>query len=63
MDELPLTGLAFAVQRLQGGLAMHIVQTPIHTPDQPMKGMTLRFAAPAAGIRHGFLLDHGDAFP
>ena len=60
MNDVPLAGLAFAVKGLQGGLAVHIVQTPIHTPHKPVKGMALRFAATAAEIRHGALLHRGD---
>jgi hypothetical protein len=63
MNDVPLAGLAFAVKGLQGRLAVHIVQTPIHTPDKPVKGMALRFAATAAEIRHGALLHRGGMAP
>jgi hypothetical protein len=50
---LPLAGPAFPVQVLQGGLAIHIVQTPVHdAPNQTFKGMDLGLAAPDAGLRH-----------
>jgi hypothetical protein len=63
MHELPSTGLAFPMQVLQGGFAMHMVHTSIHdASDQTFKGMDLRFAAPAAGLRHGSLLYHGETF-
>ena len=64
MDELPLTGLAFPVQVLQGGFAVHIVQAPIHdAPDQTFKGMDDGLAAPYAGVRHGSLLSVRHTFP
>jgi hypothetical protein len=64
MHDVPLTSPAFAVQGLQGGLAVHKVPLAIHNASyQPFKGMDLRFAATDTGVRHSFLLDHGDAFP
>jgi len=63
MHELPSTGLACPVKVLQGGLAMDMVQTPIHdASDQTFKGLDVRFAAPTAGLRHGALLYHGETF-
>src|SRR5919108_5710488 len=64
MNDVPLTGLACPVEVLQGGLAMHIVQTPIHdAPNQTFKGMVGGFAAPDARVRHGSLLAVRDTYP
>ena len=61
MHEVPVTGLAFALKQLQGGLAMHIVPISIHDASyQTFKGMDLRFAATDTGVRHGALLHRGD---
>jgi hypothetical protein len=64
MDQLPLTGLAFAVEVLQGRLALNIVETPIHdAPHQTFKGVDLRLAAPDTRVCHGSLLAVGDTVP
>ena len=58
-----IAGLARSVQLLQGGLAMDVIQTPVHdTPDQTFEGMQLGCSAADAGGRHGALLHHGLTF-
>jgi hypothetical protein len=64
MNDVPLTRLAFAVQGVQRGLAMDIVQTAIHDAShQTFKGMDLSCAAPDTWVRHGSLLHGGATFP
>jgi hypothetical protein len=64
MHDVPLTRLAFAVQGLQGGLAMAIVHTAVHdASDKTFKRMDVRCAAPDRGVRHGSLLHGGPTFP
>ena len=64
MHDMPLTRLAFAVEVLQGGLAMAIVPAAIHdAPHQTFNWVDRRCAAPDTGIRHGALLHGGATCP
>jgi hypothetical protein len=64
MDDVPFTGLAFAVHEWEGGLAaIHILPLPIQDPSyKTFKGVDRRVPAADTALGHRSLLHSDETF-